>query len=143
MLHDEWSNDELAAKWRKIRTVRRAVTGALEVARRLDKGDADHIGSSLEAAPIVHVTDAQLMSALDGLDMAEICITSDLTLTDQPSPDGAFMAEDVPGVAVVQQKAKGNKCARSWRVLPEVGSDPDYPDISLRDAEAMREIDAI
>ena len=138
----EWRDDELAAKWQKVRTVRRVVTGALEIARRSDKDDPDHIGSSLEAAPVVHVTDAQLAAALEGLDMAEICITSDLNLTTEPAPDGAFTSEDGVGVAVVQQKAQGQKCARSWRVLPEVGSDPDYPDISLRDADAMREIEA-
>ncbi|MCJ8311259.1 MAG: class I tRNA ligase family protein, partial [Hyphomicrobiales bacterium] len=138
----EWRDDAIAAKWQKVRTVRRVVTGALEIARRSDKDDPDHIGSSLEAAPIVHVTDSDLAAALEGLDMAEICITSDLTVSTDAAPHGAFTGEDNDGVAVVQQKAKGQKCARSWRVLPEVGSDPDYPDISLRDAAAMREIDA-
>jgi isoleucyl-tRNA synthetase len=42
-------------------------------------------------------------------------------------------------VAVRFARAEGRRCARSWRVLPEVGSDPDYPDLSLRDAQAMRE----
>ncbi len=140
-LPDEWRDDALAAKWQKVRTVRRVVTGALEVARRHEKDHADHIGSSLEAAPVVHVVDAELMAALTGLDMAEICITSDLTLSDGAIPTGAFTMEEVAGVAVVHNKARGSKCARSWRILPEVGSDPDYPDISLRDAAAMREID--
>jgi isoleucyl-tRNA synthetase len=138
----EWRDDALAAKWQKVRTVRRVVTGALEVVRRLEKDNPDHIGSSLEAAPVVHVTDPDLAAALDGLDMAEICITSDLTLVAVPAPADAFTGEDGVGVAVVHQKAQGQKCARSWRVLPEVGSDPDYPDISLRDADAMREIEA-
>ena len=38
--------------------------------------------------------------------------------------------------------AEGRKCARSWKILPEVGSDPDYPDLTLRDADAMREFEA-
>jgi isoleucyl-tRNA synthetase len=38
--------------------------------------------------------------------------------------------------------ASGQKCARSWRILPEVGSDPDFSDLSLRDADAMRELEA-
>ncbi|MEP1208195.1 MAG: isoleucine--tRNA ligase [Rhizobiaceae bacterium] len=137
----EWRDPELAAKWHKVRSVRRVVTGALEVVRRTEKDHPDHIGSSLEAAPIVHVTDTDLAAALKGLDMAEICITSDITLSHETAPANAFTTDDVQGVAVVHNRAKGHKCARSWRVLPEVGSDPDYPDISLRDAEAMREID--
>ena len=99
------------------------------------------IGSSLESAPKVFVTDPDLFAALEGLDFAEICITSQIEVTGEAPPAGAFTIEDVSGVAVLHQPAQGRKCARSWRVLPEVGSDPDYPDLSLRDAAAMREID--
>ena len=57
----EWKDETLAAKWAKIMTVRRVVTGALEIERREKR-----IGSSLEAHPIVHVTDPDLMAALEG-----------------------------------------------------------------------------
>ncbi|HUG63266.1 MAG TPA: class I tRNA ligase family protein, partial [Methylomirabilota bacterium] len=132
-----WRDDPLAARWAKVRRVRRVVTGALELERA-----AKRIGSSLEAAPHVHVTDADLTAALEGLDLAEICITSQIVVSAGPAPDGAFRLDDVPEVAVVPVKASGLKCARSWKVLPDVGSDPAYPDLSPRDAAAMREIDA-
>jgi isoleucyl-tRNA synthetase len=45
-------------------------------------------------------------------------------------------------VRVEPRKAEGRKCARSWRILPEVGQDPRYPDLSLRDAEAVAAWDA-
>ena len=48
----DWRDDELAAKWERVRDVRRVVTGALEIERA-----AKSIGSSLEAAPEVYVTD--------------------------------------------------------------------------------------
>ena len=57
-------------------------------------------------------------------------------------PDGAFRLDDVAAVAVEPLKAEGRKCARSWRILPEVGSDPRYPDLSLRDADAVAAWDA-
>jgi isoleucyl-tRNA synthetase len=132
-----WRDEALAEKWRKVRLVRRVVTGALEIERREKR-----IGASLEAAPVVHVTDAELRAALAGLDLAEICITSDATLSADDGPADAFRLDEVAGVAVVPTLATGTKCARSWRILPEVGSDPDYPDLSLRDAAAMRERDA-
>ena len=132
-----WRDEALAEKWRKVRLVRRVVTGALEIERREKR-----IGASLEAAPVVHVTDAELRAALAGLDLAEICITSDATLSAEDGPAGAFRLDEVAGVAVVPELATGAKCARSWRILPEVGSDPDYPDLSLRDAAAMRELEA-
>ncbi|GAB1580996.1 isoleucine--tRNA ligase [Phyllobacterium phragmitis] len=134
----EWRDDMLAAKWRKVRDVRRVVTGALEL-ERADK----RIGSSLEAAPIVHVTDPALTEAIKGLDFAEICITSDITVTDEPAPAGAFTLEDVKGVAVVPARATGEKCARSWRYTHDVGSDPEFPDVSARDAAALRELKAL
>ncbi len=131
-----WHDNALAAKWKKIRKVRRVVTGALEIERREKR-----IGSSLESAPRVFISDPELMAALEGLDFAEICITSAIQVTDEAAPAGAFRLAEVDGVAVVHQLAEGRKCARSWRILPEVGSDPDYPDLSLRDAVAIREID--
>ncbi|MBO6755210.1 MAG: isoleucine--tRNA ligase [Roseibium sp.] len=131
-----WRDDALAKKWSKIRTVRRVITGALEIERR-DK----RIGSSLEAHPTVHVTDATLMAALDGQNMADIAITSQLSLSTDDGPADAFRLDDTPGVAVVPGRAEGQKCARSWKILPEVGSDPDYPNVTIRDADALREWD--
>jgi isoleucyl-tRNA synthetase len=49
---------------------------------------------------------------------------------------------EVPGIAVIPARAEGRKCARSWRITSDVGSDPAYPELSARDAAAMREIDA-
>ncbi len=133
----DWRDDALADKWADIRRLRRVVTGALEIERR-DK----RIGSSLEAAPRIYVADEALLAALAGVDLAEIAITSQAVLIAEDGPADAFRLEDVDGVAVVPDRAEGRKCARSWKVLPEVGSDPDYPDLSLRDAAAMREYDA-
>ena len=78
--HD-WRDPALAAKWEGVRRVRRVVTGALELERR-DK----RIGASLEAAPVVHVADAALRAALASVDFADVCITSDLTLSADPAP---------------------------------------------------------
>jgi isoleucyl-tRNA synthetase len=130
----EWANAELAEKWERIKKVRRAVTGALEPQRR-DKV----IGASLEAAPQVFVNDPELLAALKGLDFAEICITSSITVASGKGPEDAFRLEDVQPVAVVFAKAGGKRCARSWRYTDDVGSDAAYPDLSARDAQAMRE----
>ncbi|MFN4229598.1 isoleucine--tRNA ligase [Parvibaculum sp.] len=133
----EWRNEALSEKWKKVRELRRVVTGALEVERREKR-----IGASLEAAPEVFVSRPDLMEAMKGVDLAEIAITSQAKLTEGEGPADAWRLDDVPGVAVVPKLAEGRKCARSWRILPEVGSDPDYPDLSLRDAAAVREYDA-
>jgi isoleucyl-tRNA synthetase len=134
---EAWSDPELAGKWERIRALRRVVTGALEVERA-----AKRIGSSLEAAPEIFVTDAATLEAIQDVDLAEIAITSAATLARKVPPDGAFALPDVPGVGVVVHRAEGKKCARSWRITADVGSDPDYPDLSARDAAAVRELDA-
>jgi isoleucyl-tRNA synthetase len=64
-------------------------------------------------------------------------------VTDDDTPADAFRLHDVPGVAVVVEKAGGLKCARSWKILPTVGQDPEYPDVSPRDAQALREWKAL
>jgi len=125
-----WRNDAEAARWAKVETVMSVVTGALEVERREKR-----IGSALEAAPVVHVADADLLAAFDGLDAAEVFRTSAATLV--AGEGGAFTTDEVKGVSVDPAQAEGNKCARSWRILPEVGTDPRYPELSLRDAEAV------
>jgi len=134
----QWLNESLAEKWRKVRLVRRVVTGALEIERA-----AKRIGSSLEAAPVVYVTDRELLSALEGVDLAEVAITSAASLVAGEGPPDAFRLEDVPGVAVEPRRAEGSKCARSWKILPSVGCDPEYPDVSPRDAQALREWEAM
>ncbi len=112
-----WLDAELAAKWEQIRRARRVVTGALEVERREKR-----IGASLEAAPEVFVADEGLRAALESVAFEDVCITSGLALVAGSAPAGAFGLEDAPGVAVVPRLAEGAKCARCWKILPDVGT---------------------
>jgi isoleucyl-tRNA synthetase len=133
----EWQDDELSQRWTLIRRARRVVTGALELERA-----AKTIGSSLEAAPVVFVSGPDLLSLLQGIDFAEICITSDCVLQQGTGPESAFRSDDGPALAVLFARAEGAKCARSWKISADVGADPAYPDVTLRDAQALRERNA-
>ncbi|MCV2446300.1 isoleucine--tRNA ligase [Paracoccus sp. DMF] len=113
----DWLNERLARKWEAIRRIRRVVTAALEI-KRTDKV----IGASLEAAPVVHVEDAEELKALKSVDFADICITSGISLTADPAPAEAFRLAEVPGIGVVFEGAMGEKCQRCWKILPDVGS---------------------
>ena len=132
-----WQDEALAARWSTIRKVRRVVTGALEIERAQKR-----IGSSLEAAPHVYIADKDLADLVRSVDFADICITSAITIIDGEAPADAFRLDDVHGVAVISARAEGQKCARSWRYSTEVGTDKDYPDVTPRDAVALRERDA-
>jgi len=130
----EWSNEALLSKWARLRTLRRVVTGALEIARR-DKT----IGASLEAAPILYVEDEADAALFKDCSLAEIAITSAAKVEHGPYPGRAFTLPEVPGAGVVFARAEGNKCARCWMILPEVGATPEFPDLCKRCAGAVKE----
>nr|MDJ0828073.1 class I tRNA ligase family protein [Rhodobacter sp.] len=113
----DWLDEPLASKWAAIRRVRRVVTAALEIQRQ-DKV----IGASLEAAPVVHVRDAEMLKAVKSVEFDDICITSAMVLTGDPLPQEAFRLPEVEGVGVVFETADGEKCQRCWKILPDVGS---------------------
>ncbi len=112
----DWRDADLESSMAKIRRVRRAVTAALEIQRQ-----EKVIGSSLEAAPIVHVEDTEVRDLLATFDVDDLCITSGLIVTDDPAPAEAFRVPEIEGVAVVFEKAEGEKCQRCWKILPDVG----------------------
>ncbi len=130
-----WRDDGLAKTWETIRALRLVVTGAIEIARA-DK----EIGSSLEAAPRIFLSNPEHVEALRGIDFAEVCITSDIAIDLGQAPEAAFRLPGDADVAVVVERAKGVKCARSWRYFDPATASPDFPDVSPRDAEALREL---
>ena len=132
---NEWNNSELFEKWESIRSIRKVVTGAIELERKEKR-----IGSSLEAKPILFISDDNYVGALKDIDLPEIFITSQAEMRNEKGPENAFTLDEIDDVAVICDIAEGNKCSRSWKILPEVGTDKEYPDLSLRDAEVMREI---
>jgi isoleucyl-tRNA synthetase len=119
-LPGEWRDDALAARWERIREVRRRITVPLEESRR-----AGRIGSSLQAAVTLPLSakDATLLSPEE---WAEIAIVSSVQTELDPG-------EPLASVRV----AEGSKCARCWRVLPEVGQDARHPALCARCVDAV------
>ncbi len=115
-----WRDDDLAAKWEHVRNVRGLVMALLEP-KRAEKV----IGSSLEAAPLLTL-DVETIKALDGVDMAEISITSSVSIDQGAEADYKF------------RKAEGCKCERCWKILPEVGQDAAHKGLCARCADAVR-----
>ena len=129
-----WVDEALKAKWNIIRDIRRVVTGAIEIERA-----AKRMGSSLEASPTVYIAWPDAKELLHEIDLAEVCITSNISTVFGGAPPNGFALADVVGVGVVPDRAIGSKCARSWRISTEVGMDAEYPEVTLRDAKALRE----
>ena len=113
-----WADAGLIQKWSRIRELRRVITGALELARA-DKV----IGSSLEAAPVLGVSDPADKALFDTIDLAEIAITSVASVEVVKNFDGFYVLPEIKGAGARFAKSEGGKCARCWRVLPETRSD--------------------
>ena len=126
-----WEDDALATKWAKVRELRRVVTGALEIERAEKR-----IGSSLQAAPKVYAT-SDYVTAMIGVDLAEIAITSDAELIEGDVPEGAFTVDGIAGVGVISATAEGEKCERCWKVLDDIGANPEHPRVCGRCADAV------
>jgi len=85
----------------------------------------------------VYITSGRLADAVDGLDLAEICITSGIRIETGPAPDGAFRLDEVPEVAVASGPAAGEKCDRCWRVRQDVGKSAEHPTLCDRCVDAI------
>ena len=134
LVNDKWSNDNINSKWDNVRKLRKTVTAALEVKRR-DK----EIGSSLEAGIQIYLNDEDIMASVSDIDLAEICITSSFELINKKPDSKCFVLDEEHEIGVIVRIAKGNKCQRSWKVTEDVGLDAEYPELSKRDADAVRE----
>ena len=126
-----WRDDDLAAKWELIRKLRRVVTGALEI-ERSDK----RIGSSLSAEAIIYTSNS-FKGALSDINLADLCITSSTRFGEGEAPSEAFTVSDIPDVKVMIVLASGEKCARCWKVLPEVGAHEIHKDLCNRCADVI------
>jgi isoleucyl-tRNA synthetase len=105
-------NPALDQRWSQIRDTRSAITVKIEQMRAQKT-----IGSSLQATALIP---HEAPAGLDAASWAELCITSSATL-----------GQNAAGAAI----ATGAKCARCWRVLPEVGTQPDHPTLCRRCCE--------
>ncbi|CAO5676209.1 MAG: Isoleucine--tRNA ligase [Holosporales bacterium] len=131
-VQDLWQNKALGDYWKKLRGLRRVMTTALEVERQ-----AKSIGSSLQAQIFVYVT-SELAQFLEGIDLAELAITSKATLVIATPPAGALMLDDIDDIGVVVATSDGQKCHRCWKIVPEVGDvDREHKDICHRCENAI------
>ncbi|MCF6293697.1 MAG: class I tRNA ligase family protein, partial [Robiginitomaculum sp.] len=156
---ESWRNDELAEDWAWVRTLRQASSLDLELFRA-----AKAIGSSLEAKLTFNVTEEAFQQAVsrlaDGsanefleeifiISGAKIVLISDIKVDDLDDPYGRIFTVETPEkqkteIKVIFSKAADAgmiKCARSWKYFDPKTADVDFPDITPRDAKAVREWD--
>jgi isoleucyl-tRNA synthetase len=126
-----WENAAEAERWAKVQRVLDSVTSALEDSRRQKE-----IGGALDARVDVELGSTADLAAFEGLDPAEVFRTSQASVV--AIADSEKTVADESAVRSLVRPLAIPKCARSWRRVPDVGSDPAYPDLSARDADAVR-----
>ncbi|HKD46934.1 MAG TPA: isoleucine--tRNA ligase [Rhizomicrobium sp.] len=132
-----WHNPALIEKWKRVRELRRVVTGALELERA-----AKRIGSSLEAAPTLFVSDPDDAVMLRSIPFEEVAITSAVHIVEGDVPVDAIALPDVKGLGVGATLAEGEKCARCWRVLAEVGTHKEHSAVCDRCYATLEQVEA-
>ena len=85
-----------------------------------------------------------MCEALEGVDFAEVCITSDIAIeSGTPAPQRRLPPARNAGRRRRRGARAGVKCARSWRYFDPATASPDFPDVTPRDAQALRELRAL
>lgn len=137
-VREEYMDQELAARWELILTIRREVSRVLETARR-----EKQIGHSLDAA----VTLGCPSDLLDKLSrykdsLRSVFIVSSAELVPAEQLEGASVSEIIPGLKVHVSPSPAPKCDRCWVHDGTVGSHADHPAICSRCHGALRESEA-
>lgn len=119
------------AKFDRFMEVRDDVLKALEIAR-----NEKVIGRSLEASVTLYATDEvkNLLASIKE-DVKQLFIISELTVEDEQHADAS--APEYTSGRIVVQKAEGELCERSRIISKDVGANPKYPTLSLKNAEIV------
>jgi isoleucyl-tRNA synthetase len=123
--------EDLEQEWRLMMELRDAALLQLD---RLKKEVG--MNKALDAEVVFYVDDAALRRRLEayGVDLADMV----------GAGYHSFAEKDTPGpaveVKVFDRRETYAACARSWKRRPDVGADAEYPDLSLRDALAVKAV---
>ena len=126
----EWLDDRLDREWTRLLEVRREVAKALETARARKL-----IGSGLEAS--VRVASAPedipgLLAAKRDL-LKTVFIVSRVELSRSSAPASfTYESQDIPGLVIGIDRARGEKCERCWMRSAHVGENREHPTLCER-----------
>jgi isoleucyl-tRNA synthetase len=135
----EWLSPTVAQQVAPLLALRDLVNKQIELPR-----SQGVIGSALECAVYIQTDAPEAMAALNqgqaddvtktamgsSTGLAELFIVSQASVSETTEP--ALSEGAVEGLRVKVTRAKGNKCARCWRVLSTVGQFEDHPTLCQR-----------
>lgn len=131
-------SQEMMQKWNRLIKIRSELTKALELARKNGV-----IGHPLEADVLLRCEgDMGPFITEEWAAIKEIAIISELSRMDGDIEDeGAlYNSEEIPGLQILVQAAKGGKCERCWCRSTSVGNDQQHPLICSRCASVLNSL---
>jgi isoleucyl-tRNA synthetase len=130
---DQNVSDEQQAEWDLLMELRGQALNQLDkLTRQIGKYKA------LDAEIIFHVDDDAVRRKLQayGADLEDMVGAGSYSFAEK-GPEGPAVT-----VELVDRRDKYKACARSWKRRPDVGTDAEYPDLTVRDAAAVRALRA-
>ena len=124
-------SDEQREEWRLLMDLRDKALGQLDALKK-----QAGLNKALDAEVIYRVDDDQMRRKLQayGADLEDLVGAGCWSFAEK-SPEGPAVTAEV-----VDRRETYKACARSWKRRPDVGRDEEYPDLTLRDALAVRQI---
>jgi len=126
----EWLDDTLDAEWSRLLEVRREIAKALETARAQGL-----IGSGLEAAVTIAAAPEDLPELLRRKrDLLPTLLIVSQVGFDRPASKPAVVHEsqEIPGLVIGIDRARGRKCERCWMWTERVGESAAHPGLCER-----------
>jgi isoleucyl-tRNA synthetase len=127
-------SDEQREEWKLLMDLRNDALMQLDALKK-EAG----MNKAVEAEAVYHVNDDKLRQQLQayGVDLEDLVGAGFYSFAE----NGA----DAPAarVKIIDRRNDYQACARSWKRRPDVGKDPQYPDLCLRDAQALRSTGAL
>ena len=126
----EWLDDTLDAEWSRLLEVRREIAKALETARARGL-----IGSGLEAAVTIVAAPEDLPELLRRKrDLLPTLLIVSQVAFDRPASKPAVVHEsqEIPGLVIGIDRARGRKCERCWMWTERVGESAAHPGLCER-----------
>ncbi len=131
-------SEDQCTQWDKLFTVRAAIIRAIEPLRQ-----AGDIGHSLDTKITLYITQdlhdtfKNLLKNVDE-EMRAICIVSQFSVADfAAAPKDVIISEDLEKVAILVERAQGEKCERCWIYSTELASDAKHPTLCPRCTKVM------
>jgi isoleucyl-tRNA synthetase len=134
----DWQDDVLEREWNRLLEVRREIAKALEIAR-----GQGLIGSGLEAAVSIVSAPEDLPDLLARKRdlLPTVLIVSQVSLGRSGPAAVVHESQEIPGLVIGVQRARGLKCARCWVWSERVGESPEHAGLCERCVPIVQRLD--